>query len=601
MTLPAALARAINNGIVVVPQIPGEKAPLVKWRKYQEAPPTAEQVERWYEKFPKAVWAMICGEISGYDVLDFDDVETMKRFPELKPMVQTPSGGYHVWVRWPGFAIVGGARVDPRLPGLDIRSEGHLATFYGSGYRKLRTGSVHRLERLPAPLRDLLETRRRRPAPDLGVSLPEEFTDYADKNELLDEALALIESGGGRNDTGFHLACQLRDERYSFESAWVMMKRFAQRVTDMNGAHPYTLQEAYNSLVQAYHVPARLPRALDPKRGERFNTILRETIFRDRASQVLRSMKLGRFELSTYVGEQEVTEVEWTIEGLQPRGSNVLVTGVRKVGKTTFGLNLAKSLLDGSLFLGNFKVAELDGNLGYWNYEMGSRQFNVWVRRMRIKRHMNFVHWPLRGQHVDIMDDEVFAFLAKQLADHDIAYLIVDPWWRAIAGVADENSNAEVGAFLGRLDALKNAAGITDMAIIAHAGKKGEEIARGASGLEGWADVLWNLTRTGSDRWFSAEGRDVDVEGAALDYDEGIFTWGGSKAEAILDGAINQVIEVVKANPGIGYKEIERQLTQIDNNLKTRAIRTAKERGWVDARQHPTHRQRMQYFVASDK
>lgn len=587
--VPTTVKRAVDSGIAVVPQLRGAKKPLIAWKRYQEEAPTLTRVERWGEKYPDAVWAMVCGEISGYIVLDFDDLKTFERF-NLVPLVRTPSGGCHVWVKHPGWPVVGGSRVEPtQLPGLDIRSEGHLATFAGKGY-KITGKKIYRLSELPTELRQLIESRKRTEIANTDVTLPADFTDYVSRNELLEEALGKVSAGGGRNEIGFWLACQLRDERYSFEDAWKVMKRFATRVSSVNGRHPYTSQEAYNSLTQAYGQPARLPRSLEDR--SLFNRVFKTEWAREQVRTTLRSLKLGTFTLDAYVGHPEEDEpLVWTLKDLQPEGSNVLLSGQRKVGKTSLGLNLARSLLDGKLFLGRFPAKELDGCVGYLNYEMSLRQFNTWLRRVRIENIEQFVHWPLRGKHVDWFNDDVFHYMVEQLKSFEVEYLIVDPWARAISGLVDENDNSQVAAFLERLDMAKQAAGIPDLTILAHASKakvaEGEERARGASRLEDWADVLWVATRDGTTRFMSAEGRDVDVEEFMISYesDSGLFEYGGgSRSTERVERGAQEVIAVVRSNPGCGYNELYESLT-MDKNARAAAIRMARERGWVKVKE----------------
>jgi hypothetical protein len=70
----------------------------------------------------------------------------------------------------------------------------------------------------------------------------------------------MVESGGSRNGAGFHLSCQLRDERFTFEEAEPYLYKFADGVAGLD--HPYTHQEIYNSAVSAYASPPREPRAM---------------------------------------------------------------------------------------------------------------------------------------------------------------------------------------------------------------------------------------------------------------------------------------------------------------------------------------------------
>lgn len=66
-----------------------------------------------------------------------------------------------------------------------------------------------------------------------------------------------MQRGGGRNETGFWLATQLRDDGVSMGEAESVLRSFQARVT--NAGNPYTLKEAIDSLKSAYKAPRREP------------------------------------------------------------------------------------------------------------------------------------------------------------------------------------------------------------------------------------------------------------------------------------------------------------------------------------------------------
>lgn len=72
---------------------------------------------------------------------------------------------------------------------------------------------------------------------------------------LLEEALA--RAAGGRNNTGFWLACQLRDSGMDYDAARDVMNTYRQSVSV--GSDSYNGREALASLRQAYRRPARDP------------------------------------------------------------------------------------------------------------------------------------------------------------------------------------------------------------------------------------------------------------------------------------------------------------------------------------------------------
>jgi hypothetical protein len=76
-----------------------------------------------------------------------------------------------------------------------------------------------------------------------------------DANAILDEAIKRA-GPGTRNDTGFWLACRLRDSRLSIGEAMPIMDIY-QMSLENTGSHPYTADEAAASVKQAYSRPPR--------------------------------------------------------------------------------------------------------------------------------------------------------------------------------------------------------------------------------------------------------------------------------------------------------------------------------------------------------
>jgi len=105
------------------------KHPRVKWRQYQEAGPSTEELRSWRRLFETGNVGVLCGPPSGGLVgLDFDNRLALENFldvdPDLlktTPIVDTARGG-HVYLRTPrppqGFTV---AEI-----GLDVKASGGL-------------------------------------------------------------------------------------------------------------------------------------------------------------------------------------------------------------------------------------------------------------------------------------------------------------------------------------------------------------------------------------------------------------------------------------------------------------------------------------------
>ncbi|MDX6611632.1 MAG: putative primase/helicase [Blastocatellia bacterium] len=105
-----AARTSLANGLSIIPVRPdGSKAAAVSWKKFQETLASEDEISQWFDS--ENGLAVVTGKISGgLEVLDFDEPALFKpwcekvdeRCPELLgdlPLVQTPSGGYHLYFR----------------------------------------------------------------------------------------------------------------------------------------------------------------------------------------------------------------------------------------------------------------------------------------------------------------------------------------------------------------------------------------------------------------------------------------------------------------------------------------------------------------------
>jgi hypothetical protein len=266
---------ALRLGFAILPVGP-DKRSLVAWKEYQLTAPSLQQVMTWEEQFNPAAWAIITGAISGVVVLDFDGERgnaTMAALG-LHPHVRTGSGGHHVYFvhrGWHVQTVNGKAKreLGVRFPGLDIRADGGYAIFAGrssSGeYVWLRDMTPDPLQLLPDEVREALGL--------LVPPLPPPQDAFGDNGSsssharsvwsgrILELALHRVPDHG-RNNAGFWLACQLRDNGYSSGEAETALSEYVTRVPVVNtkGApEPYTTDEAMHSVRQAYAKSPREP------------------------------------------------------------------------------------------------------------------------------------------------------------------------------------------------------------------------------------------------------------------------------------------------------------------------------------------------------
>lgn len=220
---------------------------------------------------------------------------------------------------------------------------------------------------------------------------------------------------------------------------------------------------------------------------------------------------------------QVYEEDPWSIVDLLPASGNALLAAQYKVGKTMLLLNLMQSLCDGKMFLGRYAALLEEGSrVGYFNYELPPAMIQRWIRQLDIGRPDRFAMSNLRGFNVRLGTLEGDQWAIEWLKRWNVQVWIVDPYAMAYAGDS-ENDNTEVARFTASLDSIKEQADV-DIAILgAHFGRQefetGSEHVRGATRLDDWADARWIMTKNfEGERFFSANGRDVQVEESRLSF-----------------------------------------------------------------------------------
>jgi hypothetical protein len=116
-----------NKGYSVIPLIPREKRPIIKWEEYQKRKPTEDELNKWFGKTNNNI-GIVTGEISNLSIIDMDgkkavDYMTTGHDLPMTPMVKTGKDyGYHLYCSFNSALRNFQARND--LPDIDMRSEG---------------------------------------------------------------------------------------------------------------------------------------------------------------------------------------------------------------------------------------------------------------------------------------------------------------------------------------------------------------------------------------------------------------------------------------------------------------------------------------------
>ena len=279
----------------------------------------------------------------------------------------------------------------------------------------------------------------------------------------------------------------------------------------------------------------------------------------------------------------------WRIADCQPKDSRVICAAQFKAGKTTLVGNHIRSPVDGDPFLGKYAVTRVEGTVALLDFEMGTNQLKRWYHDQQIRDTDRVIVIPMRGRAAsfNLADLEVRAAWVAILRELGVVYLIID-CLRPILDALGLDEHHDVGAFLVPLDSLLVEAHIPDALVVHHMGHTNER-SRGDSRLRDWPDVEWRLMRKDDDpasaRFFTAYGRDVDVEEQELGYDvttRRLTVVGGSRRDVKIEGALPAVLAFIgAAEKEPGRNEILRGLKESGyaKNVLIAAIKLGIERG----------------------
>jgi hypothetical protein len=304
--------------------------------------------------------------------------------------------------------------------------------------------------------------------------------------------------------------------------------------------------------------------------------------------------------LTTLLDEED-EDVQWRIEGVWPRGGHILLAAGAKSGKTTTIGNVVRSLADGDRLFRVYPVEPVtEGTIAILDYEMPRRTVKRWLRDQGIRNQERLVIWTERGlaERFDLREADLQKMWAEQLRIAEARIWIIDCLSPVLSSLGiEENSNTEVGKFLGGLTATAEAGGVEEVLLVHHMGH-GPERSRGASRLIGWADANWKIVRARDEknpnaepeadapRFFAANGRDVEVREGRLLFDPATrhLTYvEGGRAKSESDQAMARLLVYVRDNPGQSSDAVVAKLQSqgVGRNDARKAVDSAKTKGYV--------------------
>jgi hypothetical protein len=282
---------------------------------------------------------------------------------------------------------------------------------------------------------------------------------------------------------------------------------------------------------------------------------------------------------------ENAQDVDQRIEGIMTGGGVLMVTAQRKTGKSTFVLNLAKSLVDGSPLMGDraVKPIEAEATVGFLNFEMEPKQIAEWfagisdgdVGLMRRVKPFN-----LRGRKNLLASRRGRALLAEKLRERSCEVLILDTFGASFDG-EDQNSAGETRKWLDELLRWsREDAGVKELIVTAHSGWSGNR-ARGSSALEDWPDDIVYLSTDDPDdptaaRYIRARGRSANLDKFQVIHDELTHKLTlGDKADTVNTSVgtdANGAIVIDTGTEAAAEDAVREVLAQVDEPLRTNEL-----------------------------
>ena len=344
-------------GWSVIPLLRHSKRAAIPWKRYQEKPPTVQQVAAWRKTHDKSNLAVITGAVSGIFVMDVDSPEgqgevNKQGVPET--VTAKTAKGRHYFFNHPGRHVKNDVRI---LDGVDIKGDGGYVVLPPSIHPD--TGLPYAWEHSPlenatvadAPqwLLDLIEGEaQEKPQPEKSAPISEPPTNgrdpYLDKamsNVLLELSTAPDKT---RNNTlniaamrfGNFVAAGRLDQAEAENQLRVVATAIGLDPGEIND----TIQSGMTKGLEKPEytgtppqVTTAIPEETEPEPAETKTLSLADLM-------------------------KGPTQIDWLIEPLIPPGAAGLIAGDGGVGKTWLTLDLALATAMGKKWAGHFQCRQ---------------------------------------------------------------------------------------------------------------------------------------------------------------------------------------------------------------------------------------------------
>jgi hypothetical protein len=565
-----------QHGFSVVPILPGEKNPPILWKEFQTRIASIEEIHQWWQQWPKANVAIICGEISGIDCIDLDgpfaldNLEGQSGVTLPETVSQTtgrPDGGKHIIFKhhggglknWVGFAENGN---DSKC---DLRTNGGLFVAAPSIHK-----SGERYEWIVSPLIEDPE-----PFPP-GVQ--KFISDWATKKsgvagerERVDPEKWLKDGipDGQKYHDSFRYACKCISRNMAFDETVACLE------TLFGNCDP---------------LPKEGPRAAAVK-------IAKEAYKKhgDERNEKLKAEFDKMVPISTITAKDllnlRIPPIKWAVDGVIAEGLTILA-GKPKMGKSILALNLCVSVAMGTKAFGYAECKT--GGVLYLALEDVKRRLQSRLNTMLMPEQLNGDGMP-ENLHFATEWPRMGAGGIKQLREKiksipDIKMVVIDTL--KMFRPMDADNKKVYDADYDPISALKKVADEFNVAvvIIHHLRKSASEdvmdTMSGSFGLTGASDtniVVERSTAATSDAILHVVGRDVEAAQLGMTFEPHTLSWNilGPMSQ-LVGGSIQQqeVFDAIK--DGFSSPSTIRKKTDLNRDNINKVIKKLLDSGKIE-------------------
>lgn len=441
--------RYAELGYAVFPCAPGRKIPLTK-NGFHDATSDLKQIEAWWQRYPNANVAIAT---AGLVVIDVDGpanawlTDEPDRLNELASgcVAVTPRGGRHYYFSQPvGESI--GCQTGQLATNVDVRANGGYVLVPPSIVGGKSYCWAEGLE-LDQPL------DRQRAPPQWLVDQLAKSTRTSEPNlRLADDATTTNQiPSGQRNGTLARLAGAMRR---------VGMSR-AEIAAAIDRAN---LDRCSPPLAPAE--VARIAESVARYQPDQIAVAVVEDHWDQTFGNSPPKSKLQFEAITSRELDETRYDLSYLIDGLLVRGQPGIIAGPKKTLKTNISIDLALSLADAGLFLGQFNVPK-PVRVGIMSGESGVATIQETARRIagaKAKGLKEFagVFWSFEVPQLD--NALHIAALQRFIEAYELEVLVLDPTYLMMLGLGDNAGNLFiVGSFLKSLGDIAQATGCTPL------------------------------------------------------------------------------------------------------------------------------------------